>query len=225
MPKVEDTGRTLAAVGAAIRRAEDLHWTDPGFLEWEREQVGPVRWHTILVERNQMCTCWEPGPGAYDEDDGHEIRPMIQDVALDRPCVSMRIKAHDYAHGVVTSGPVMVGPEPDVVPFDAPSPDWAEALIEVAVAYHRTIETQVNRTMEALQPAFEQARDAVGSAYRQFRANHWTLCPRPPQNPNPKAWVAFTGQPAREPRRNHRRGPDPQQLSATITPRRAGRRP
>lgn len=83
---------------------------------------------------------------------------------------------------------------------------------------------QVNETREALRTAFEAAQEAVRTAYRQFRGNHWVLCPCPPQEANPKAWVAFTDQPARRPRAHHRRGPDPQRISVRRAPARTGRR-
>ncbi|WP_304455955.1 hypothetical protein [Nocardiopsis sp. YSL2] len=83
---------------------------------------------------------------------------------------------------------------------------------------------QVNEAREALRPAFEAAQEAVRTAYRQFRGNRWVLCPCPPQEPDPKAWVTFTDQPARRPRAHHRRGPDPRRISVRRAPSRTGRR-
>jgi hypothetical protein len=99
--------------------------------------------------------------------------------------------------------------------------DWANAVIRVTVEYYRA---QVNEAREALQPAFEAARDAVRTAYRQFRADHWTLSPRPPQEPDPKAWTVFTEQPGRQ-KRPRRRDPDPRRVSVRRAPARTGRRP
>jgi hypothetical protein len=104
---------------------------------------------------------------------------------------------------------------------DASNQDWADAVIRLTVQYYRS---QVNEAREALRPAFEAAQEAARTAYRQFRGNHWVLCPCPPQEPDPKAWVAFTDQPAKRPRAHHRRGPDPRRVSVRRAPARTGRR-
>ncbi|WP_304452880.1 hypothetical protein [Nocardiopsis sp. YSL2] len=375
--KHTDATATLRTITETLRRAEDLHWSDAAFQEWERKQVGDVASTTINVDRNVMITRWEPGPGAYDEDDGHHIRPMIDEIDPDRPTSPMTVRTYDYTSGVDVSGPLMLGPEPETAPenedegeqpagmrgisptmciFDEAArftphrvrelqrlldvgghatrrvqihfseagvrsediqrevfvrsrrngqrnerlrltgralgltEETADEVIAAWLTYYRGTPLPVDwscieRSMisralgepwepepsnrdvfrenlraawgpmaEAMADAFDRIRPAMSALGRAMSAAHearrsdfvlvpgWD--PGAPVDPRtvtitndsrevlldwrdrrPRPWTAYTAGPQHRPRRHHRRGPDPRTLSATITPRRAGRRP
>ncbi|MEV2277834.1 hypothetical protein AB0I72_19840 [Nocardiopsis sp. NPDC049922] len=84
--------------------------------------------------------------------------------------------------------------------------------------------THVTQAWASMRPAFEQLREITATVARPTRGNHWTLWPHPRQDPDPKAWVAFTDQPGRQ-KRPRRRGPDPRRVNVRRAPARTGRRP
>ena len=47
--KHTDATATLRSINATLRRAEDLHWTDPEFLAWERGQVGELHEEPTVI--------------------------------------------------------------------------------------------------------------------------------------------------------------------------------
>ncbi|GAA0975963.1 hypothetical protein Q7689_00630 [Nocardiopsis tropica] len=104
------------------------------------------------------------------------------------------------------------------------TPPEGAATLSVEVSFEH-FRTQITEAREAMRPVFEQAREAVRTAYRQVRTAQWALCPHPPQDPDPKAWTAFTDRPALHSRAHRRRGPDPRRISVRRVPARTGRRP
>lgn len=113
-----DADTTLKAINATLRRAEDLHWTDPAFLEWERSRFsGHVRRVAVRSSFGDLFvhTRHDPAADAYDRDDGHHIRPMIQELPDVTNSRTMTITADDYPVEITMSGPLMLGPEPDKV--------------------------------------------------------------------------------------------------------------
>ncbi|MFE6305011.1 hypothetical protein [Nocardiopsis sp. NPDC057823] len=306
-----DAATTLDRIGETLRRSEDLHWSDPGFLAWEREQVGDIESVTVIRDRNVRTVRYEAPTDAWDEEDGHHIRPMIQEIHIDRPTRPMIIRTRDYSPGVDTSGPLMLGPEPEAVlgehdgeegitlagvvtplregagirgigahhvmcTFDETArftPDAVRQLQRVlddrghatgrmtftvnpnhAEAFRANLQAafgeaaeRVSEGFERLAPAFATATRAVRHVYAAHRSDFalvpgWD--PGAPVDPRtveitnasrevlldwrdrrPRPWTAYTAGPQHQPRRHHRRGPDPRTVSATIVPRRAGRRP
>jgi len=113
-----DADTTLKAINATLRRAEDLHWTDPEFLEWERNRFSGrtrrIKAHSSFGDP-VVYTRHDPDAHAHDRDDGHHIRPMIQELPDATNTKPMTITADDYPQQATTSGPLMLGPEPDKV--------------------------------------------------------------------------------------------------------------
>ncbi|ASU81521.1 hypothetical protein CDO52_00820 [Nocardiopsis gilva YIM 90087] len=75
----------LDRIGTTLRRAEDLRWSDPEFLEWERGQLGGR-----FVEAHGIATgIYNPGP-EFVGGSISAVRPMfevIDDAATTRPMV------------------------------------------------------------------------------------------------------------------------------------------
>lgn len=113
-----DATATLRSINAVLRRAEDLHWSDPEFLAWERGQVGDIDERATDPVHDVRYTRWEPGPEweppAGDDDDADVyVRPMCQLIEPpDGLRTPMRTRARDYPDQVTMSGPLLLGPEP-----------------------------------------------------------------------------------------------------------------
>lgn len=122
MTKPRDVSRaaatTLDAIDTELRRAEDLHWTDPQFLAWERGQVGakPDITEFTHYDTGEVLQRWRYFPA--DRYGVCSVRPIA---TLTLPPSSagmarMRTTAGDYPpleHTV--HGPLLLGPEPEEV--------------------------------------------------------------------------------------------------------------
>lgn len=133
MSKSHDVSRsaatTLSAVDEALRRADDLHWSDPAFLKWEAGHVGEL----VVIEEDApdpRTRYWADSGPAHDRADrfdlGVEEAPMISrrwdhppsclcDEGEVPPGRAMIVRAAEYPppEHTTRSGPLLLGPEPD----------------------------------------------------------------------------------------------------------------
>ncbi|MBB4931814.1 hypothetical protein F4561_002634 [Lipingzhangella halophila] len=133
-----EAATTLSTIDAALRRSEDLHWSDPAFREWERGQVGELDEQEIeAAGETKRVYQAEPGPAhpRYDQNDiGVVEAPMITrrwdhppsclcDEGVVPPGGAMVVRAADYPPPEdATHGPLLLGPHPARVALVACDP-------------------------------------------------------------------------------------------------------
>lgn len=128
--KPEDARRTLADIDAAneraraaIRRSQDLTWTDPEFQRWERGQIEcldephPVD-RIVFGEEGLVFHQAQPGPLHQRREASNHRRLMFQlcEDGAGSAGGGERFRAEDYPpapEDITWSGPLMLGPEPD----------------------------------------------------------------------------------------------------------------
>lgn len=129
-----DAATTLSAIDTVLRRADDLHWTDPAFLEWEAAQVGDVETTKVDLPAVGLALQWEAYPGPGHERHGDRVAgvgvhraPMVRLVddhpgdcllCMPDPVMSVRdsMRMNRYPpRERTTYGPLLLGPEPPVI--------------------------------------------------------------------------------------------------------------